>query len=153
MSQASNYTETKTLDFWLKANSTSTSAPSTVYVALFNTTDSAGAIDQGGVIDRLEAGTISDECQGGGYERKAVTFDISGGTATSNADVTFAAATDNNWGTITHIAIMDSDAEFASGDSAGGGNVLFYGPLTASKEILSGDTFAINTGSLTVSLA
>jgi len=153
MSQASNYTETKTLDFWLQANSTSTSAPSAVYVALFNTTDSAGAIDQGGVIDRLESGTISDECQGGGYERKAVTFDISGAVASSNADVTFAAATDNNWGTITHIAIIDSDAEFASGDSAGGGNVLFYGPLTASKEILSGDTFQITSGSLSVTLA
>ena len=153
MSQASNYTETKTLDFWLKANSTSTSAPSAVYVALFNTTDSAGSLLAGGVIDRLEAGTISDECQGAGYERKAVTFDISGAVASSNADVTFAAATDNNWGTITHIAIIDADSEFEASDSAGGGNVLFYGALTAAKEILSGDTFQITTGSLTVTLA
>jgi hypothetical protein len=154
MSAASNYTEEKTLDFWLKANSATTSAPSTVYVALFNTTDSAGAIDQGGVLDRLESGTLTDECQGGGYQRQAVTFGtISGGSVSNSGNVTFPAATDGNWGTITHVAIIDSDVQFQDGDSAGQGNVLFYGALSASKTIDSGDTFQITTGNLTVSLA
>jgi len=139
MSQASDYLETRTLDFWLKANSLTTTAPATVYVALFNAGDSAG-----GTVDNLEAGIITDECAGGAYTRKAATFTVTGPTAATNADVTFDAATDNNWGTITHVAIMDASTS---------GNVLFYGALTAAKEILSGDTFQITTGSLTVTLA
>jgi len=145
MSASSNYTEDKTLDFWLKANSASTSAPGTVHVALFNQTDSAGAIGQGGVLDRLEAGTITDECTGGGYARQSVTFGtISGGSVSNSGNVTFPAATDGNWGTITHVAVMDASTS---------GNVLFYGALSAAKTIDSGDTFQITTGNLTVSLA
>jgi hypothetical protein len=145
MSAASNYTEDKTLDFWLKANSATTSAPSTVYVALFNSDDSAG-----GTAENLEAGILTDECTGGAYVRKAVTFGtISNGSVSNSADVTFDAATDANWGTITHIAIMDSLQD----DSAGQGNVLFYGALTSSKQIDNTDTFQITASNLTVSLA
>ena len=76
MSAASNYLETRVLDFFLKNNAQSTSSPSTVFVGLFNTDDSAGA-----------------------------------------------------------------------------GNVLFYGALTTSKTIESGDTFQITAGNLSVTLA
>lgn len=145
MSAASNYTEDKTLDFWLKANSETTSAPSTVYVALFNTDDSAGQVGQGGTADLLEQGTLSEECAGGAYARQAVTFGtVSGGSVSSSGNVTFPAATDGNWGTITHLAVMDA---------ASAGNVLFYGALDTNKTIDSGDTFQITSGNLTVSLA
>lgn len=140
MSAASNYTEDKTLDFWLKANSATTTAPTTVYVALFNSDDSAG-----GTAENLEAGTITDECTGGAYARQAVTFGtVSGGSVSNSADVTFPAATDGNWGTITHLAVMDA---------ASSGNVLFYGALTSSKQIDNTDTFQITASNLTVSLA
>ena len=145
MSAASNYTEDKTLDFWLKANSAGTSAPATVYVALFNSDDSAGS-----TAENLEAGIITDECTGGGYARQAVTFGtVSGGSVSNSGNITFPAATDANWSTITHVAVIDSLQD----DSAGQGNVLFYGALDTSKTIDSGDTFQITTGNLTVSLA
>jgi len=140
MSAASNYTEDKTLDFWLKANSATTTAPATVYVALFNSNDSAG-----GTAEDLEAGTLTEECGGGAYARQSVTFGtVSGGSVSNSGNVTFPAATDGNWGTITHVAVMDASTS---------GNVLFYGALDTSKTIDSGDTFQITTGNLTVSLA
>jgi len=140
MSAASNYTEDKTLDFWLKANSAATTAPATVYVALFNSNDSAG-----GTAEDLEAGTLTEECGGGAYARQSVTFGtVSGGSVSNSGNVTFPAATDGNWGTITHVAVMDASSA---------GEVLFYGALDTSKTIDSGDTFQITTGNLTVSLA
>jgi hypothetical protein len=140
MSAASNYTEDRTLDFWLKNNSQSSTSPATVYVALFNSDDSAGS-----TAENLEAGTLTDECTGGAYARQSVTFGtISNGSVSSNADVTFPAATDANWSTITHIAVMDASSA---------GNVLFYGSLTSAKTIENSDTFQITSGNLTVTLA
>ena len=140
MSAAADRTENLTLDFWLKNNSATTTPPATVYVALFNSDDSAGL-----TAENLEAGTITDECGGGAYARQAVTFGtISGGSVSNSGNVTFPAASDANWGTITHVAVMDASTS---------GNVLFYGALDTSKTIDSGDTFQITTGNLTVSLA
>ena len=140
MSAASNYTEDRTLDFFLKANSQSTTAPTTVHVALFNADPSTGS-----TAENLEAGTITDECTGGAYARQSATFGtISNGSVSTNADITFPAATDSNWGEIQYLAIMDASS---------GGNVLFYGALTSAKTIENGDTFQITSGNLTVTLA
>ena len=80
------------------------------------------------------------------YSRKTVTFGAaSSGTSTSNSTVTFDAAT-ASWGTVTHIAVMDSG-------TAGAGNVLFYGALTVSKAVATGDTFQVTSGNMSVSLA
>ena len=147
MSAASNYVEDRTLDFWLKANSTSTSAPSTVFVALFTSADSTG-----GTAENLEAGILSNEVttSGTAYVRQSIAFGtISNGSVASSGTVTYATAT-ANYGTVTHVAIMDTNS---TSDSAGAGNVLFYGALTSAKTIESGDTFQIQAGSLTVSLA
>jgi hypothetical protein len=67
----------------------------------------------------------------------------SSGSASTSATVTFSAAT-ANWGTVTHVAVMDASTS---------GNVLFYGAVTTSKTIESGDTFQVSSGNLTVSLA
>jgi len=148
MSASSNYVEDRTLDFWLKANSQSSTAPTTVYVALFNTDDSTGA-----TAELLEAGTLTTECTGGGYTRQAVTFGtISNGSVSNSGNLTWTTATDGNWSTITHVAVMDSDID-GQGDSAGQGNVLFYGALDTAREILQDDTFQITSGSLTITLA
>ena len=147
MSAASNYTEDRTLDFWLKANSQSSTAPTTVYVGLFTSDDSTGATS-----DNLEAGILTNEVTtvGTAYVRKAVTFGtISNGSVSNSGNITFDTAT-ANWGTITHIAIMDIDS---TSDSAGAGNVLFYGSLDTAREILTDDTFQITTGNLTITLA
>jgi hypothetical protein len=137
MSAASNYLENKVLDHVLTA--TSYTAPGTRYLALFTNTS-------GNAATNLEAGTLTDEVSTSGtaYSRQTVTFAAaSSGTSATNATVTFSAAT-ANWGTITHVAVMDASTS---------GNVLFWGAVTTSKTIETGDTFQVTSGNLTVSLA
>lgn len=135
MTAASDYLENKVLDHVL--TSTSYTAPSTRYLALFTNGSGSAATN-------LEAGTLTDEVSGGSYARKAVTFAAaSGGTSATNATVTFDAAT-ASWGTITHVAVMDASTA---------GHVLFWGAVTTSKTIDSGDTFQVTSGNLTISLA
>ena len=139
MTAASNYLENKVLDHVLTA--TAFTQPSGRWLALFNNTSGNAAAN-------LEAGTLTDETSTSGtaYARKAVTFAAaSSGSSATNANVTFDAAT-ASWGTITHVAVMD-------GSTAGAGNVLFYGAVTTSKTIDTGDTFQITSGNLTISLA
>jgi hypothetical protein len=141
MSAASNYLENKLLDHTLKYSTAPYTGASTLYLALFNNTSGNAAAN-------LEAGTLTDETSTSGtaYSRKAVTFaSAASGSSATNATVTFDAAT-ASWGTITHIAIMD-------GATAGAGNVLFYGAVTTSKTIDTGDTFQVSSGNLTISLA
>ena len=139
MTAASNYLENKVLDHVLK--NTAFTQPSSLYLALFNNTSGNAAAN-------LEAGTLTDETSTSGtaYARKAVTFAAaSSGSAATSATVTFDAAT-ASWGTITHVAVMD-------GGTAGAGNVLFWGAVTTSKTIDTGDTFQVTSGNLTISLA
>jgi len=138
MSAASNYLEAKLLDHAL--GTTTFTKPTTVYVALFS----------GSPASNLEAGTLTDEITttSSAYARQAATFASAaspGGTATTSATITFPTAT-ASWGTVTYLAIMD-------GATAGAGNVLFYGALDSSKLIETGDTFQIQSGNLTVTLA
>lgn len=131
MSAASNYLENKILDHVLTASAYT--QPSR-YIALFTG-------------DPGEAGSFTSEVSTSGtaYARQAVTFAAaSSGSSATNATVTFPTAT-ANWGTISHIAIVDGDTE-------GAGNVLFYGAVTTSKTIETGDTFQISSGNLTISL-
>jgi len=138
MSQCSDYLEDKLLDHVLR--NTTYSSPSAVYVGLFTEGDSAGDNN-----DLLEEGTLTNEISGNGYARVAATFSAaSGGSITTSGNVTFNPASGGDWGTITHIAILDNSAS---------GNVLFYGTLTTSKTIQDGDTFQITSGNLTVTLA
>ena len=153
MSAASNYLENEVLDHVLGKTTRDFTSPSTLVLALFSGTASD-------VLAALEAGTSSTsgtgnwghyEINNGSYTRKAVSFNTaSGGSATNNGDVTFPAATanyDNTAGsgsTVTCIAVLDNTS---------GGNVLFYGQLDNSKEILNGDTFQVSVTNLTISLA
>ena len=147
MSAASNYLENAVLDFWLKNNSGTYSSPATVYVALFTSDDSTGATGE-----NLEAGTLTNEVStsGTGYARQSVTFGtITNGVVSNSGNVTFPTAL-TNWGTITHVAVMDANS---TDDSAGAGNVLFYGALTTAREILIDDTFQITATNLQITLA
>ena len=84
------------------------------------------------------------EVSGGAYARQAVTLAAaSGGASENSADITFPQAT-ADWGTITHLALMDALT---------GGNMLMHTPLDASKEVNNGDTFKINAGDLDVTVA
>ena len=98
-------------------------SPATAYVALYT----AAPGPTGG-------GT---EVTGGSYARQACTFGAAAnGSLTNSGACTFPQAT-LAWGTITSFGIFDL---------ASGGNLLYYGNLTASKTINSGDqlTFAIS---------
>ena len=137
MSAASNFLENAVLNHVLTA--TAYTQPAARYLALFTNTSGSAAAN-------LEAGTLTDEISTSGtaYAREVVTFAAaSGGSSATNATVTFDTAT-ANWGTITHVAVMDA---------ATSGNVLFYGAVTTSKTIETGDTFQVSSGNLTVALA
>ena len=158
MSAASNFLEDSVLDHVLR--NTAYTQPTTLRLALFSGTASD-------VLAALESGTGARtagnwgyyEITGGAYTRKAASFAAaSGGSATTDSNITFDTATANydnaatSGSTITCIAIMD--AEFTpDGSTTHAGNVLFYGQLDNAKEVLSGDTFQVSTGNLTVSLA
>lgn len=137
MSAASDYLENKLLDHVL--TSTAYTQPNARYLGLF-TNDSTQAAAN------LEAGTLTDEISTAGtaYAREAITFDAAvTGTSSSAATVTFPAAT-ANWGTITHVAVLDAST---------GGEVLFWGAVTTAKTIETGDTFQVSAGNLTITLA
>jgi hypothetical protein len=127
VSAASDYLELKLLDHSL--GTTAFTAPATVYVGLY--TSSPGDDDSG------------TEVSGGSYARQSASFAAaSAGSASTDATITFPAAT-ANWGTITHISIHDASTA---------GNLLYHGAVTTSKTIESGDTFQISSGNLTISL-
>jgi hypothetical protein len=122
-----DYYENKILDHMLRAQAFT--PPSTVYVALYTTAPT----DAGG-------GT---EVSGGSYARQPVTFSAaSGGSIINSADITFPQAT-ADWGTIVAVGLFDASTA---------GNLLWYGNLTTSKTVNSGDIFTISAGNLTVSL-
>ena len=130
MSAASDYLELKVLDHVL-GNTTYTPATN-LYLGLWTQDDG------------LEAGTVTSEISGGSYAREVITFDAAAsGSSANTSTVTFTTAT-GNWGTITHVAVMDA---------ATAGNVLFHGAVTTSKTIETGDTFQVSAGNLTISLA
>ena len=122
----SNEFETRVLQWTFTTGSPT--RPTAWYIGLF--TNNPGEA-QGGT-----------EVSGNAYVRKAVTFIVSGDTATNSGAVEFDVAT-GNWGTITSLGIHDADTS---------GNLLMYTDLTTSKTIETGDILKVSTGSLTVTL-
>jgi len=124
----SNYLENALINATLR--NTAYTSPSTVYVGLFTS-------------DPTDAGS-GTEVSGGSYARVAVTFGApSNGASTNSAAVEFPQAT-GDWGTITHIGILDASSS---------GNLLYHTALDNSKVIQTGDIFKIATGNLSVTLA
>ena len=123
MAELTDYAENAILNTLRSVTWTSFAA----YVALFTT----ATADDG-------TGT---EVSGGGYARQLVGLSAAsgaGGLTSNAADITFPTAT-ADWGTVTHIAIMDA---------ATAGNMIMHSPLDASKAIAAGDTFKINATEL-----
>jgi len=130
MGAATNYLELKLLDHSL--GTTTYTKPAAVYLSLHTS-------------DPGETGSTSAEISTSStaYARQSITFAAAAsGSAASNATVTFSAAT-ASWGTITHIGINDAST---------GGNMLYYGAVTTSKAIDTGDTFQVTSGNLTIAL-
>ena len=82
------------------------------------------------------------EVSGGGYARQAVTFTVSGNTASNNAAIEWPVAT-AAYGTVTDVGVFDAST---------GGNLIAYAALTTSKAIDTGDVFRLPSGDLDVTL-
>ena len=122
-----NAFETTVLQFAL--TTTSVTRPTNWYIALFTS-------------DPTETGAAGTEVTGGSYARTAVTFSVSGNLGTNSGAVEFPACT-ADWGTITHLGVMDASSS---------GNMLVHAALTTSKVIATGDVFRIPTGDLDITL-
>ena len=126
----SNFLELELLDHVLGA--ATYTPPVTVYVALYTVAPS----DTGG-------GT---EVTGGSYARVAVTNNATNwpaaaaGLKSNGTAITFPAAT-AGWGTCVAFAILDDPTA---------GNFLYWGDLTVSKAVNSGDTASFAIGDLDV---
>jgi len=154
MSAASNSLENHILNGTLRGYATPYTAPvaTDIKLALFSGTasDVLVALEQG-----TSATTVGNwgryEINTGSYARTQITFgtDTTTGSISNTANCTFPTATANydntnsDGATITCIAIIDE----------GRSQVMYYGLLSNSKEILNGDTFQVATGNLTISLA
>ena len=128
MSAMSNYLENAVLNYVLR--DTADWAPTAVYLSLHTA-------------DPAEDGSGA-EVSGGSYARQAITFNAAhatNGTIDNSSDEEF---TNMPACTVTHIGIWDH---------ATAGNLLFYGAVSASKTVTSGDTISLAAGSLDITLA
>ena len=123
-----NSFETSVLTWLLTTGTPSPVRPTTWYLGLFT----AAPGEAGG-------GT---ELSGNAYARQAITFTVSGDTASNNAALEFPTAT-ASWGTITHVAVFDALTT---------GNMIAYATLTASKVIDTGDVLRVPSGDLDITL-
>lgn len=125
----SNYLENKVLDHVLGGSDFT--RPATVYIAL-------------STADPGEAGSGIAEPSGNNYARLAVTnnatnFPAAASGAKSNGTALTFATPSGSWGVVTHVAIFDASS---------GGNMLYYGALTASQTISSGNEVSFPIGEL-----
>lgn len=128
MSQISDYLENKIIDATLRGVSYTT--PANVYMALYTS-------------DPMDDNSGS-ELVAASYARTLTTFAAAVNGLTSNSnEVLFPAAT-TDWGTVTHIGIMDAST---------GGNLLYHAPLTYPKIILNGDLFRVSIGNITIQVS
>ncbi len=100
--------------------------------------------------DTHTGANIPEVANSGSYARQSLNpldanwADVSGGngTTSNSSAITFPAAT-GDWGTITHVAIVDNS-------TYGSGNMFFWGSLTVTKIVTNGDTFQFATSQLSV---
>lgn len=138
MGALTNYLESGLINHVFRGSSYS--APSTLYIGLVKSF----------VSESIESGVV-DEPTTGNYSRQAYTSNgtnwiapYTSGTAlmTHNTSaIEFPVATAN---------IGDVSGVFIA-DNASTGNILFYGQLSSSRNIRSGDQFVFSSGSLKVS--
>lgn len=90
-----------------------------------------------------ETGVPSNEVVGGSYQRALAQFSVSAANSGTSSNSNTLAYSSMPATTVTHIAIYDQPT---------GGNMLYYGALSAPVSVTAGGTFVVNAGGLTVSL-
>jgi hypothetical protein len=143
MANITKYLEKKLLEQSV-GKITNFSIASGTYVALFTQSPTVNYVD-----NTAEDGV---EVSGASYTRKQITW----GNATASTDLTNSSSIKNSdsiawnnitssWGTVTTVGVFDSS-------TVGGGNLLWFGPLSTSITLITGDTFTIQANSLTLTL-
>ena len=128
MSKLSDYLEPELLNHILR--NTAYVSPAAIYVALYTT-------------DPTDADVGAEVAAPLNYARQVVVFnapvvDGIGYSCANNANVVFPVAT-AAWGLVGWVGLRDALAA---------GNLLFHGPVTASKNVQIGDQLIIATGTL-----
>jgi len=145
MAAMSNYLENKLIDHLFRG--VSFTAPAALHVGLYTATpsDTGGGTEvTGGAYARvaLNPSTTNWAATNGATTTSATSSGTSG-TTSNNVAVTFATPT-ASWGTITSFGIFDASS---------GGNLLWWGALTANKTVNGGDaapSFAISALSVQI---
>ena len=128
MGSKTDYLRNKLLNYVL--TNAAYTAPTTVYVALFTTSPTAA----GGGTEISVTAT--------GYARQAATFTTATADSSSNSGtLTFGPAL-TSWGTLNGFAILDNLT---------GGNMLYFGDLSAPKTVGQDDQVQFSAGSITIS--
>jgi len=130
----SDYLEAAVLNHFFR--NSATSAPTTVYLALYGS-------------DPTDTGSAGTEVSGGSYARVAITFGAPGATngiIANTVAVTFPTATADylSAANVTHFGILDASS---------GGNMLVSGAITTPKTVLNGQRATFDIGALTVTLS
>ena len=128
MAAMSDYLERKLLDHTL--GTAAFTHPAQAYLALHTAdpTDAAGGA----------------ECSGGSYARQTIDFNAAHATNGTIDNSSAEEFTNMPACTVSHIGIWDASTS---------GNLLFYGAVTASKAVASGDTISLAAGALVITLA
>lgn len=144
MSAMSDYLENKLVDQIFRGQAAPTTT--TLYIGLLTAapSDSGGGTEVSGN-NYGRASVTSSLANWAGTQAAASTTASSGtgGQTSNNGAITFATPS-ASWGTVTHFGIYDAVTT---------GNLLFWGALTTSKTINSGDTVSFPAASLTVTFA
>lgn len=137
MAGFSDYIAAKILNQTLRGVAIGTAA-TPVYVALFTASPTSANI----TANELSSGSSP------GYARVSMAstdWNAPSGDACTNATpVTFPTATGGWAGTITYFGVYDAST---------GGNLLYFGPLAASKTVNSGDALTFAVGGLVIALS
>lgn len=128
-SQISDYLAHELLDHVLR-NETFT-APTTIYAGLWTADD--------GLVSNTQTSEIG---AGVGYARQTATFDVAvNGEVTTSAVINFGPNTITNWGTVTHVAVLDA---------VSGGNVLVTSTMNSPASVVVNDIVRFSAGAVTV---
>ena len=138
----SDWLENVVLDSILGKSSTELSTgsggiPSTVYVRLYNST----------INDAATAAT--DRCAGSTYadvnvaNSSANWTNAASGSKQNKTEIVFTNSAGSDWGTIKSFAILDTNSTTT-------GNVLYWGDLTSSQSISSGNVVRFSTAAIVI---
>lgn len=132
MANISTYLENKLLEHSL--GKTAFTAPANTYAALFTASPSVNF-----------AGT--EVTTANGYSRKLITWGTAASGSISNSAVLTWTAVGGSYSSGSNISAIGVY------DASTGGNLLYYGPLSASIVMQSGDSFNIPVGGLVITLS